>query len=159
MRDKIHDSLKNNNGPGHKESIQGRPVMAKDVDPRNKTNSLQMAQAVSTVVKDLRSSTSGFSLTPELRPSAAAVEAEKHNPKVAGQKKEFGDQGQGDGNERYDSSKQLPDANNHKDEFQDQLRASMPEAMPKNFPIASSHSRYYDFFEISMTVMNLQRMW
>jgi hypothetical protein len=38
----------------------------------------------------------------------------------------------------------LPDA--HNEEFQDQLRASTPEAMPKKFPIASSHSRYSDFF-------------
>jgi hypothetical protein len=41
----------------------------------------------STVVKELRSASSGFSLTPESRPSVAAVEAEKHNPKVAGKKK------------------------------------------------------------------------
>jgi hypothetical protein len=38
----------------------------------------------------------------------------------------------------------LPDA--HNEEFQDQLRASAPEAMPKHFPIASSHSRFSDFF-------------
>jgi hypothetical protein len=75
------------------------------------------------------------------------VEAEKHNIKVEGKKKEFGDQGQGDGNEGYDSSKQLPDAHNNKGEFQDQLRASPPEAMPKNFPITNSHSRYSDFLQ------------
>jgi hypothetical protein len=51
----------------------------------------------------------------------------------------------------------LPDA--HNEEFQDQLRASTPEAMPKNFPIASSHSRYSDFSEISMMVVDLQQMW
>jgi hypothetical protein len=44
----------------------------------------------------------------------------------------------------------LPDA--HNEEFQDQLRASTPEAMPKNFSIASSNSKYSDFFEISMPV-------
>jgi hypothetical protein len=58
-----------------------------------------MAQAGSTVVKELRSASSGFSLTPELRPSAAAVEADKHNPKVAGKKQEYGYQVQGDGKE------------------------------------------------------------
>jgi hypothetical protein len=60
--------------------------MAKALDPRNKNNSLRRAQAGSTVVKELRSASSGFSLSPESRPSAAAVEAEKHNPKVAGNK-------------------------------------------------------------------------
>jgi hypothetical protein len=43
-------------------------------------------------------------------------------------------------------SKQMPDAHNHKDEFQDPLRASSPEAMPKIFQIANSHSRYSEFF-------------
>jgi hypothetical protein len=38
----------------------------------------------------------------------------------------------------------LPDA--HNEEFQDQLRASTPEAMSKKFPIASSHFRYSEFF-------------
>jgi hypothetical protein len=61
--------------------------MAKDLDPRNKTNLLHRDQAGSMVVKDTRSSSSGFSLKPESRPSAAAVEAEKHNPKVAGKGK------------------------------------------------------------------------
>jgi hypothetical protein len=50
------------------------------------------------------------------------VEAEKHNPKVAGKEKECGDKGQGDGKEEYYSSKELTDAHNQKDEFQDQLR-------------------------------------
>jgi hypothetical protein len=49
------------------------------------------------VVKELRSVSSGFSLKPEWRLSAAAVEAEKHNPKVVGKEKVCGDQGQGDG--------------------------------------------------------------
>jgi hypothetical protein len=108
--------------------------MAKDLDPRNKTNLLQRVQAGSMVVKELRSASSGFSLTPESRPSAAAVEAEKRNPKVAGKKKEYGGQRQDDGKEGYDSSKQLPDAQNHNDKFQDQLRASTPEAcnLPSN---------------------------
>jgi hypothetical protein len=35
-------------------------------------------------VKELRSASSVFVLKPEYRPSAAAVEADKHNPKVAG---------------------------------------------------------------------------
>jgi hypothetical protein len=72
------------------------------------------------------------------------VEAEKHNPKAAGKKKESGDQVQGDVKEQFDSTKQLPYT--HNEETQDQLRALMPEAMPKNFSIASSHSRYSDFF-------------
>jgi hypothetical protein len=55
-----------------------------------------------------------------LRPSAAAVEAEKHHPKVSGKKQESGDQLQGGGKEEFDSPKQLPDA--HNEEFQDQLR-------------------------------------
>jgi hypothetical protein len=84
------------------------------------------------------------------------VEVEKDNPKVAGKKQEYGDQVQGDGKEDFDSPKQFPDA--HNEEFQDQLRASTPEDMPKNFPIASSHSRYSVFFEISMIVVDLQRM-
>jgi hypothetical protein len=71
--------------------------MAKALDPRNKTIFLQRAYAGSTVVKELRSASSGFSLTPESRPSAAAVEAEKHNTKVARNKKECGYQVQGNG--------------------------------------------------------------
>jgi hypothetical protein len=73
MRHKLQDSLKAENGPVHREPRQVRPGMAKDLYPRNKTNSLQRAQAGSTVVKALRSTSSGFSLTPESRPSAAAV--------------------------------------------------------------------------------------
>jgi hypothetical protein len=65
---------------------------------------------------------------------------------VAGKKKEYGDQGQGHGKEGCDSSKQLPYAHNHKDKFQDQLRASTPEAMPKNFPIATSDPTHSGFF-------------
>jgi hypothetical protein len=45
---------------------------------------MQKVQAGSTVVKELRSVSSGFSLKPELWLSAAAVEAKKHNPKVVG---------------------------------------------------------------------------
>jgi hypothetical protein len=52
---------------------------------------------------------------------------------------------------------QLPDA--HNAEFQDQLRASTPEAMPKHLPIANSRSRYSDLFKISMMVVDFQRMW
>jgi hypothetical protein len=73
--------------------------MATVLYPRNKNNSLHRAQTGSTAVKELRSSSSGFSLSPESRPSAAAVKAEKHNPKVAGKKQEYGDQVQGDGKE------------------------------------------------------------
>jgi phage terminase small subunit len=57
------------------------------LDTSNKTNLFQRVQAGSTVVKELRSASSGFSLTPESRPSAAAVESEKHNPKVTGKEK------------------------------------------------------------------------
>jgi hypothetical protein len=49
---------------------------------------------------------------------------------LAGKEKEYGDQGQGDEKEVYDSSNQLPDAHNHKDEFQDQLRALQPPINP-----------------------------
>jgi hypothetical protein len=73
--------------------------MDKALDPRNKKNSLQRAHAGSTVVKELRSASSGFSLSPGSRPSAAAVEAEKHNPKVSGKKQDYGDQVQGYGKE------------------------------------------------------------
>jgi hypothetical protein len=73
--------------------------MDKALDLWNKKKSLQRAQAVSAVVKELRSASSVFSLSPESRPSAAAVEAEKHNPKVAGEKQEYGDQVQGNGKE------------------------------------------------------------
>jgi hypothetical protein len=84
MRKKIRDSLKAENGSVHGESRQGRSGMAKDLDPRNKANQTQKLQAGSTVMKELRSASSGFSLKPELRLYAAAVEAEKHNPKVVG---------------------------------------------------------------------------
>jgi hypothetical protein len=144
MRNKIRYSLKTENRPGHKESRQVRSGIAKALDPRNKNNSLQRAQDGSTVVKELRRASSGFSLSPESRPSVAAVEAENHNPKVAGKEQKYGNQVQGDGEEEFDSPKQLPDA--HNEEFQDQLRASTPEAMPKKFLITSSHSRYSDFF-------------
>jgi hypothetical protein len=40
----------------------------------------------------------GFSLKPESRPSAAAVEGKKHDPKVTGKEEECLDQGQGGGN-------------------------------------------------------------
>jgi hypothetical protein len=52
------------------------------------------------VVKDLRSASSGFSLTPESRLSAAAVEAENHNPKLLGKEEACGDQGKVDVKER-----------------------------------------------------------
>jgi hypothetical protein len=84
MRNKIRDSLKTENVPGHKESIQGLPGMAKALDPSIKTSSLQRVQSGSTAVKELRSASSGLSLTLESRASAAAVEVEKHNPKVEG---------------------------------------------------------------------------
>jgi hypothetical protein len=87
MRNKIRDSLKAKNGSVFGESRQGRPGMDKDLDPRNKANQSQRVQAGITVVKELRSASSGYSLKPESRPYAAAVEAEKHNPKVAGKEK------------------------------------------------------------------------
>jgi hypothetical protein len=87
MRNKIRDSLKAENWSVHRESRQGRPGMAKDLNPCNKANQLQRVLAGSTTVKELRSASSVFSLKPELRPSAAAVEAKKHNPKVAGKEK------------------------------------------------------------------------
>jgi hypothetical protein len=60
--------------------------MAKVLDPSNNKNLLHSFQAGIAVAKELRSSSSGFSLTPESRPSAAAVEAKKHNPKVVGKR-------------------------------------------------------------------------
>jgi hypothetical protein len=90
MRNKIRDSIKAENGSVDRESRQGRPGMAEDLDPSNKTNSLQRVQTGSTVVKDLRSASSGFSLKYELRPSAAELDAEKHNPKVARKGKNVG---------------------------------------------------------------------
>jgi hypothetical protein len=146
MRNNIRDSLKAENGLVHRESRQGRPGIAKDLDPRNKANQSQRVQDGHTVVKEIRSASSRFSLKPELRPSEAAVEAEKHNSKVTGKEKECGDLGQGDGKEGYDSSKQRMDARNQKDEFQDQLGASTPEAMAKNVPMSTSHPPYSDFF-------------
>jgi hypothetical protein len=86
-------------GAGHKESRQRQRGMAKALDPGNKNNSLKRARIGSMVVEDIRSASSEFSLSPELRPSAAAVEDEKHNPKVAGKKQEYGDQVQGNGKE------------------------------------------------------------
>jgi hypothetical protein len=82
MRNNIRDSLKVENGSVHGKSRQGRPYMAKDLDTRNKDNQtkkVQKVQAGSTVVKELRSASSGFSLEPESRLSAASVEADKHN--------------------------------------------------------------------------------
>jgi hypothetical protein len=92
MRNKIRDALNTDNGPGHKESRQVQTCMAKALDLMKKKNSLQRAQAGSTVAKELRRASSGFILTPESRPSAAAVKAEKQNPKVAGKKQESGGQ-------------------------------------------------------------------
>jgi hypothetical protein len=69
--------------------------MAKDLDPCNKSNQSRKIKAGSMVMKELRSASSGFSLKPELRLSAAAVEAEKH----AGKEEECWDQVQGNGKE------------------------------------------------------------
>jgi hypothetical protein len=74
------------------------------------------------------------------------VEAEEHNPKMAGKKKEYGDQLKGDGKEEFDSPKQFPDAHNHKDEFQDQLRASTREAMAKKFQLQPPIQHILIFF-------------
>jgi hypothetical protein len=65
MRNKIRDSLKTENGPGHRESRQSRPCMAKALDTKNKNNSLERAQDGSTVGNELRSASSVFSLSPE----------------------------------------------------------------------------------------------
>jgi hypothetical protein len=65
MRDKIRDSLKDENWPAHRESRHGRPGMNKALDPRNKTNLLYRFQAGSTMAKEIRSASSGFSLTLE----------------------------------------------------------------------------------------------
>jgi hypothetical protein len=65
---------------------QGRSWMAKDMDPRNKGNTMKKVQVGNMVVKEPRSTASGFSLKPELKISSAAVEAERHDPKVTGKK-------------------------------------------------------------------------
>jgi hypothetical protein len=64
MQNKIRYSLKAENGSVHRESRQGRSGMAKDLDPRNKANKFQRVQAGSTVVKELRRASPGFSLKP-----------------------------------------------------------------------------------------------
>jgi hypothetical protein len=87
--------------------------MAKYLDPRNRANQTQKVQVGSTVVKELRGVSSGFSLKPESRLSAANVEAEKHNPKVVGKEELYGDQDQGDGKEGDASSTQLLDYHNY----------------------------------------------
>jgi hypothetical protein len=79
--------------------------MAKDLDPCNKANQSQKVKTGIKVAKELRSTPSGFSLKAESRPFAAAVAAEKHNPKVAGKEEECWDQGKCNGKEGYDSSK------------------------------------------------------
>jgi hypothetical protein len=73
--------------------------MANELDQRNNTNQTQKVRAGCTVVKELRRVSSEFSLKPEYRLSAAAVEAEKHNPKVVGKEEVCGDQGKGNGKE------------------------------------------------------------
>jgi hypothetical protein len=65
MRKKIRDSLKAENGSVRGESRQGQSGMAKDFDPHNNANQTHKVQAGSTVVKELRSTSSGFSLKPE----------------------------------------------------------------------------------------------
>jgi hypothetical protein len=53
--------------------------MGKDLDPHNKANQTTKLRAGNMVVKELRSVSSGFSLKPESRLSAAAVEARSIN--------------------------------------------------------------------------------
>jgi hypothetical protein len=65
---------------------QGRSGMAKDMYPRNKGNPTKKVQAGNMVVNEPWNTVSGFSLKPELKISSAAVEEEKHNPKVTGKK-------------------------------------------------------------------------
>jgi hypothetical protein len=87
MRKRLCDSLKAKKAKGkvrQGESRQGRSDMAKDLDPRNKGYPMKKVRAGNTVAKEPRSATSVFGLEPELNISSAAVEAVKHNPKVAG---------------------------------------------------------------------------
>jgi hypothetical protein len=76
--------------------------MDNDLDPCKKANKSQKVQAGSTVVNELRSASSGFSLKPEWRLSAAAVEAQNRNSKVAGKEEKCWDKVQGHGKEGYD---------------------------------------------------------
>jgi hypothetical protein len=81
------------------ESRQVRSCIAKNMDPRNKGVPTKKVRAGNTVAKEPRSASSGFSLTPELRISSAAVEAVKNNPKVTGKEDGRVAPGQGCGQE------------------------------------------------------------
>jgi hypothetical protein len=84
--------------------------MAKDLDPHKKANQIKKVRAGSMMVNELISVSSGFSLQPESRLSAAAVEAEKHNPKVIGKEEVCRDQGQGNGKEGIKKMKPMREA-------------------------------------------------
>jgi hypothetical protein len=73
--------------------------MAKELYHRNKVHLTNKVQAGSTVAKEPRSASSGFSLKPESRISAAAMAAERLNPKVIGKEEVRVDPGQGYGKE------------------------------------------------------------
>jgi hypothetical protein len=164
MRTSLRESLKveKSKGVGQQgDPRQGRTWMAKDMDPHNKGNPTKKVQAGNMVVKDPRSTASGFSLKPELKISSAAVEAEKHNPKVTGKKECRGTQEQGGEQEGgiLKNMKSTPEAmgkfldhqgtdhyNPKKYESQDQLRASTPEAMVKIGPLEISYQSYSEFF-------------
>jgi hypothetical protein len=99
MRKYLSESLKAEKAKGigqQGDPKQGRSGMAKDLDPRNKGNLTKKVQAGNMVAKELvkepRSTASGFSLKPELKISSAALEEEKHNPKVIGKKEGIGNQ-------------------------------------------------------------------
>jgi hypothetical protein len=95
MRKRLRESLKieKSKGIGQQgDPSQGSSGMAKDLDRCNKGNSTKKVQAGEKVAKETRSTASGFNLTPELKISSAAVEAENHNPKVTGKKERRGTQ-------------------------------------------------------------------
>jgi hypothetical protein len=164
MRKNIRQSLEveKSKGIGQQgDPIQGRSGMAKDMDPHNKGNLTKKVQAGDKVAKEPISTASGFSLTPELNISSAAVEAEKHSPKVKGKKERRGTQEKG-GESKGGILKNLaptPEAmgkfmdhqgtdydNPEKYESQDPSRASTPEAMGKIGPLKIPHPSYSDFF-------------
>jgi hypothetical protein len=89
MRKSLCESLKVEKSKGVGQQgypRQGRSGMAKDIDPCKKGNPTKKVQAGDMVANEPRSTASGFSLKPELNISSAAVEAEKHKPKVTGKK-------------------------------------------------------------------------
>jgi hypothetical protein len=78
MRKSLRESLKveKSKGVGQQgDPRQGRSGMAKDMDPRNKGNTMNKVQAGNMVVKEPRNTASGFILKREFKISSATGEA------------------------------------------------------------------------------------